>query len=190
VGRREDISSRYVAMNAGLNFHGKLIIETFKDDEKTSHHEADNVICIAGLSDVASAIAYLGVQDIATDIGTSPITITPLYGAIGIGDVTTTPPALTDTQLVNEVSRVTASASGFSPALGSNPGQAIWQFQFPINNTGTSYTLTEAGVFVLATSATNSGDMFDHAAFSPTVTWPSGQFLILSLQLSLYAVSW
>ena len=174
-------------MKTGLDLHGKLIIETFKDDVCTSRHEAENTICIAGLTDVAAAISYLGVQDIATDIGTSPVVITPIYGAIGTGDVTTVPPAVTDTQLVNEIGRATASASGYAPALGSNPGQSIWQFQFPINTSGTTYTLTEAGVFVLAQDITNDGDLFDHAAFNPTVQWPVGQFIVLSLQLSLYA---
>ena len=177
-------------MKTGLEFHGKLIIETFQDASLIKKYEADNTICIAGLSDVAAAISYLGVQDIAADIGTSSVLITPIYGAIGIGNVIATPPAITDTQLLSEISRSTASASGYSPAIGSNPAQAIWQFEFPINNSGTDYVLTEAGVFVLANTDTNSGDMFDHAAFVPTITWAAGQSLILSLQLSLYAVAW
>ena len=177
-------------MNAGLNFHGKLKVETFNGEIRTSVWEEDNTICNIGLSDVAASIAYLGVQDIAADIGTSPYVITPIYGAIGIGDVYTVPPAVSDTRLKEELSRTTASASGFISAVGSNPGQAIWQFQFPINNSTNDYVLTEAGVFVLAGSAANSGDMLDHAAFNPTVTWPVGQSLVLSLQLSLYAVAW
>jgi len=177
-------------MNAGLNFHGKLKVETFDGKIRTGMWEEDNTICTAGLSDVAAAIAYLGVQDIAADIGTSPYIITPIYGAIGIGDVYTIPPAISDTQLKQELSRTTASASGYISAVGSNPGQAVWQFQFPINNSNTDYVLTEAGVFVLAENQANSGDMLDHAAFNPTVTWPVGQSLVLSLQLSLYAVAW
>lgn len=177
-------------MNAGLSFHGKLTIESFDGQKRTGRWEADNTICISGLTDVAGSLAYLGVQDIADEIGTSPYIITPIYGAIGIGDVTTTPPAVSDVQLVNEISRTTATASGFAPALGSNPGQAIWQFQFPINNSGTSYSLTEAGVFVLAENITNNGDLLDHAAFVPVASWPAGQSVILSLQLSLYAVAW
>jgi hypothetical protein len=179
-----------MAMNAGLNFRGKLIIETFDGRLQIGKWEADNTVCIAGLTDVAGSLAYLGVQDIAADIGTSPYIITPLYGALGIGDVTSTPPSVADVQLVNELTRVTATASGFAPALGSNPGQAVWQFQFPINNFGGDYTLSEAGVFVLAESTTNSGDLLDHAAFNPLATWPAGQSLVLSLQLSLYAVAW
>jgi hypothetical protein len=179
-----------MAMSSGLEFHGKLIIETFDGDILIQHHEAENTICSAGLTDVAGALAYLGVEDIADQIGTSPYVITPLYGAIGTGDVANTPPAVSDVQLLNEISRSTASASGYVPALGANPGQAVWQFQFPINNDPTAYTLTEAGVFVLAEDITNMGDLFDHAAFNPTVTWPIGQSLVLSLQISLYAVSW
>lgn len=171
-------------MKAGLDFHGKLIIETFDGETLTNRCEAENTICIAGLTDVAAAISYLGVQDIATDIGTSSAIIAPIYGAIGTG---TTQPSVADTQLTNEIARTTASASGYVPALGSNPGQSVWQFQFPINTTGTSYTISEAGIFVLAQNVTNFGDLFDHALFNPTVQWPNGQFLILSLQLSLYA---
>jgi hypothetical protein len=174
----------------GLQLDGKLIIETFKDSQLVSHFKEENTICIAGLTDFAAAMSYLGVQDIASSISTSPVIITPMYGAIGNGDVTDTPPALTDIQLINEVARVPASASGYVPALGSNPAQSVWQFQFPINNSGADFTITEAGVFVLSSAVTNYGDMFDHAAFAPTVDWAAGQSLVLSLQLSLYAVAW
>jgi len=179
-----------MAMSVGLQFHGKLKIQTFENDIETQCRETDNAVCIAGLSDVAAAIAYLGVQDIASNIDAEVAVLTPVYGAIGTGDVTTTPPATTDTQLVNEIDRQTVSASASAPALGSNPGQVIWQFQFPINNSGADISLTEAGIFVLASEETNSGDMFDHAAFNPVVTWFSGQSLVLSLQLSLYPVEW
>jgi hypothetical protein len=177
-------------MRAGLNFKGKFTLETFDGDLRTGHWEANNTVCIAGLTDVAGAIAYLGVEDIADEIGTSPYVITPIYGALGTGDVTDTPPSVSDIQLANEITRTTATSSGFVPALGANPGQAVWQFQFPINNNGSDFTLTEAGVFVLAENITNNGDLLDHAAFDPLATWPAGQSLILSLQLSLYAVSW
>jgi hypothetical protein len=179
-----------MAMTAGLEFRGRLIIETFDLERRTNRFVANNTVCVNGLSDVAACIAYLGVEDIAEEIGTEPCVITPIYGAIGNGDVIATPPAVSDYQLLNEISRTTATASGFAPALGSNPGQAVWQFQFPINNSGADFTLTEAGVFVLAENITNSGDLFDHAEFNPVATWPAAQSLILSLQLSLYAVSW
>lgn len=177
-------------MSAGFQLKGRLIIETFDNEKRTGYWEADNTICVAGLSDMAAAIAYLGVEDIASSIDATPAVVTPIYGAIGVGDVTTVPPALTDTQLVSEVSRQTAATAASAPALGSNPGQVIWQFQFPINNSGADFTLTEAGVFMLATSATNSGDMLDHAVFTPAATWVAGQSLILSIQLSLFAVAW
>lgn len=179
-------------MKTGLEFHGRLIIETFDESTKTAagKWEADNTICINGLTDVAAAISYLGVQDIAADIGTTPVYITPIYGAVGNGDIVTTPPSLVDTALVNEISRSTASASGYAPALGSNPGQVVWQFQFPINNSGSNYTITEAGVFVQASETTGSGDLFDHAVFSPSAQWLTNQSMILSLQLSLYPVAW
>ena len=41
-------------MKTGLEFHGKLIIETFQDASLIKKYEADNTICIAGLSDVAA----------------------------------------------------------------------------------------------------------------------------------------
>jgi len=177
-------------MSAKLELYGRLIIETFDGDVLTKKTEADNVICLAGLTGVAAALSYLGVEDIAGDIDSTPAIIYPVYGAIGTGDVTSDPPAMTDTQLVSELSRATISAQASAPAIGTNPGQVIWQFQFPINNSGADYTITEAGIFVLANGGTNSGDMFDHAAFNPVVTWPANQSMILSLQLSLYAVSW
>lgn len=181
-------------MKVGLQLDGRLTIETFEDEKLVGSWVADNVICVAGLSDVASAISYLGVEDIANNIGVSPTVITPIYGAIGGGvtgtTFTTDTPSTADTQLSNEISRSTASAAAYAPALGSNPGQVVWQFQFPINNSNNNYTLTEAGVFVLASSVTNSGDMFDHALFTPNAQWLIGQSLVLSIQISLYATSW
>ena len=177
-------------MRVGLDIKGRFTLETFDGNNRTARWETDNTVCIAGLTDVAGALSYLGVQDIADEIGTSPYVITPIYGALGTGDVTTNPPSVSDIQLVNEITRTTATASGFVPALGANPGQAVWQFQFPINNSGADYVLTEAGVFTLAEDITINGDLLDHAAFNPLATLPAGQSLILSLQLSLYAVSW
>lgn len=181
-------------MNAGIKFDGKLKIQTLKDNCVTGEWTNENTMCIAGLSDIAAAIAYLGVQDIANNIDTVPAVITPIYGALGNGNVTAYPPSVVDTTLVNELDspygRTTASSSAFAPALGTNPAQVIWQFAFPINTSGSNFTITEAGIFALANDASGSGDMIDHAAFNPTVTWPNGQSLILSLQLSLYAVAW
>jgi hypothetical protein len=60
--------------------------------------------------------------------------------------------------------------------------QATWLFYFP--NPATTWSVTEAGVFAGATSAAGSGAMMDHWAFSPTVTVPTTDSLILQLSLT------
>jgi hypothetical protein len=60
--------------------------------------------------------------------------------------------------------------------------QATWLFYFP--QQGSTWTVTEAGVFAGATPVAGSGFMMDHWAFSPSVTVPTTDTLILQLSLA------
>lgn len=153
-----------------------LTLETKRDGRSTGRARAKNIPCTAGLNDLAAAVAWAGSQDQASLIGSQPAFLTPLYGAIGTGTGT---PAITDTQLYAELSRAQVSAVVATPL--SNGAATIFQFQFPVN--GVNYTITEAGLFSLASVTVNSGDLLDHALISPSFAWTAGDTMTLSAQL-------
>lgn len=143
--------------------------------------EGDNVICATGYTAMAAALVWSGIQDQAADLGiTSPTYLTPLYGAVGSGSGS---PSLTDTQLFSELSRTTVGAGASTPATSTVPALATWMFFFP--NPSVTWTVTEAGVFANATAATNSGYMMDHWAFSPTISVPPTNALVLQVSFQM-----
>lgn len=160
-----------------LKVVGRLTLETYdRDGNLTGRVVAENTPCLAGLNDLAAAVGWAGSQDQASLIGAQSAFLTPLYGAVGTGTGT---PAITDTELYDELTRSTVSAVASSPL--SNGAATIFQFQFPVN--ALSYTITEVGLFTLASVAVNSGDLLDHAIISPSFTWTLGETMTLSAQL-------
>lgn len=229
-----------------IGIEGRFTLETFRAGRCTGRATARNIVCEAGLSDLATAIGWAGAQDQADLIGASPAYLTPLYGAVGIGTsppyaatatttvnstsltlvtpdtgvyaglvatgsgipeyttvtsdpgsgtVTLSAPATAsaagvsvtfgtstaDTTLYSELDRVQVSAVASTPSGGSG-SSTIWQFQFPIQTA--TYTLTEAGIFCLASNTANSGDMLDHALILPAFTWTQGDTMTLAAQLT------
>lgn len=150
------------------------------DDVIEDQRIGDNTMCIGGLTVLVGAIAWSGIQDQAANLGvTVPTYLTPLYGAVGSGTGST---ANTDTQLFSELGRVTVGAGASTPATASISGQTTWLFYF--SSPATTWTITEAGVFTNASATTNSGSMLDHFLFSPNVTLPSTNTLILQTSFS------
>lgn len=141
----------------------------------------DNVVTTNGYTALAAALVWSGIEDQAAELGvTSPTYLTPLYGAVGSGAGT---PAKADVELFAELGRETIGAGASSPATSSIAAYATWLFYFP--SPAATWTVTEAGLFAQATSATNSGVMLDHWAFSPTVSVPSTDTLLLQISLLL-----
>lgn len=141
----------------------------------------DNVVTTNGYTDLAAALVWSGIQDQAAELGvTSATYLTPLYGAVGSGAGT---PAKADVQLFSELGRETVGAGASSPATASVAATATWLFYFP--SPASTWTVTEAGLFANATSAANAGVMLDHWAFSPTVSVPSTNTLLLQISLLL-----
>ena len=141
----------------------------------------DNVVTTNGYTALAAALVWSGIEDQAAELGvTSPTYLTPLYGAVGSGLGTV---AKSDVQLFSELSRVTIGAGASSPASSAISAYATWLFYFP--NPPSTWTVTEAGLFAAATSAANSGVMLDHWAFSPTVSVPATDTLLLQISLLL-----
>ena len=159
---------------------GLLTLETHRDGLLTDHLTVANTPCLAGLNDLAAAVGWAGAQDQAATIGATSAFLTPLYGAVGIGSGT---PLITDTQLFDELTRTNVSAVASSPL--EDGAATIWQFQFSIN--AVTYSITEVGLFTLASNAPGSGDLLDHAVVSPAFSWPAGQTMTLAAQIGFTA---
>lgn len=143
--------------------------------------EGDNITCTNGLTAIAASLVWSGLQDQAANLGLTTATyLTPLYGAVGSG---TGIVAASDTALFTELSRQTVGAGAYTPGTPSIPAQAVWLFYFP--SPTTTWTVTEAGLFASAQNISGSGTMLDHWAFSPSVTVPTNDTLILQASFSI-----
>lgn len=168
--------------SGGFNIHGRLSVTTLRPDGTVrDRREGDNITCTAGLTALAAALAWSGIQDQAANLGvTSPTYLTPLYGAIGTGNGTV---AASDAALFSEYQRMTVGAGASTPATVSLNAQTTWQFYFP--SPASSITITEAGLFSGATSTLGSGTMLDHWAFSPAITFPNTDTLLLQASFAI-----
>ncbi len=171
---------------ATLTIKGRLSLKVVRPDGSIrDSREGDNIMCTAGKTVLASALAWSGIQDQADTLGvTSPTYLSPLWGAVGdgVGSV-----SASDTLLFNELSRVTVGAGAYSPASPSTPALLTWLFYF--SQPSVTWTVAEAGVFANGTSddsqVSTAGTLIDHWAFSPTITVPTTDTLILQASFSI-----
>lgn len=145
-------------------------------------------MCTAGLTVLASALVWSGIQDVAASQGvTQPTYLTPLWGAVGSGAGTV---AASDTLLFSELGRQPVGAGASSPATSTLGSEVTWLFYFP--SPVSTWTVTEAGVFANGssddTSVITAGVLLDHWAFSPTVSVPTSDTLILQATFSISGV--
>lgn len=172
-----------------IGIHGRLSVTVVKPDGSVrDRREGDNVMCTNGLTAIAAALVWSGIQDVAASQGvTTPTYLTPLWGAVGDGAGTV---AASDTLLFHELSRQPVGAGAGSPATSTIPGEITWLFYFP-SPSGT-WTVTEAGVFANGSSSNASvataGTLLDHWAFSPSVSVPPTDTLILQATFNLSGV--
>lgn len=141
----------------------------------------ENVTTTAGLTAFAAALVWSGIQDQAAALGvTTPVFLTPLYGAVGNGSGTVDP---SDTALFSELARTTVGAGAASPATSSINALCDWLFFFapPVS----TWTVTEAGAFGLATSTPGSGTLLDHYILATPVTVVSPDSALLQIALSV-----
>lgn len=166
------------AASHAVPFKGRLRLTVLgPDGQPVDEREGDNVVCTTGYTAIAAALAWSGIQDQATNLGiTTPTYLTPLWGAVGSG---TAAVAKADTALQTELGRVVVSGNGAVPASATVAAQTTWLFYFP--NPISTWTVAEAGVFANATSAAGSGSMLDHWSFSPTVSVPATNTLVLEV---------
>lgn len=167
--------------SSGIEIHGRFTLTTKGPDGRVRDERVgDNIVCTQGFSQIAAALMWAGMQDQAANLGiTTPTYLTPLYGAVGSGTGTV---AKSDTTLFTELGRQPVGGAGASPASSSVAAQTTWLFYFP--SPASTWTVTEAGVFAGATSVAGSGYLMDHWAFSPSITVPTTDTLILQLSFA------
>lgn len=166
----------------GLRLEGRLSLTVFRPDGTVrDERTGKNLVTTAGFGAIAGALVWAGIQDQAASLGvTTPTTLTPLYGAIGNGSGAVSG---LDTALFAEIGRQTVGAGASSPATSSIAAQATFLFYFP--SPPVAWTITEAGAFANGTSAAGSGTLVDHWAFSPAVSVPTSDTLLLQISLLL-----
>jgi hypothetical protein len=170
-----------LTMRQGLTGADALARITGEPDTAGEHREGGNVMCTTGYSALAAALVWSGLQDQASSLGLASATfLTPLYGAVGSGTGT---PAKSDTALFAELGRQTVGAGASNPASSSIAAYCTWLFYF--TSPATAWTVAEAGLFASASSTTNSGTMIDHWSFSPTLSVPTNDSLLLQISLLL-----
>jgi hypothetical protein len=175
-----------IAGDGSLRIKGRLAVEVVRPDGTVrERREGDNIMCTGGLTILAQALVWSGIQDQAANLGvTTPTYLTPLWGAVGSGVGTV---AASDTLLFNELGRVTVGAGASSPATSAISASATWLFYFP--SPPTTWTVTEAGIFGNGSSNPASvaaaGTLIDHWSFSPSVTVPTTDTLILQASFSI-----
>jgi hypothetical protein len=154
---------------------GVITLEVFEDGELVDRRECHNLITLGGFGAFASALNWSGIEDQAANLGlNTPYFLAPIYGAVGIGTGTL---SQSDTALYNELARSTVSqATGVS-------GQLSWSFFFGL--TQAVGTVSEAGVFGGAGSASASGILLDHVLISPAVVKTSSQTMTMQVTFTL-----
>lgn len=111
-----------------------------------------NVVCNAGFAALAALLNG------ETTFSSVPLPsggnwLGEIQGAVGTGSVT---PSVNDTALTTELARIAIAANS---RAGS---EVVWTFFFPPNQA--NGTITEGGIFLLASSAAGSGFLLNHAA--------------------------
>ena len=101
-------------------------------------------------------------------IGNNTYSLNITEGAVG---TSTTAPTLTDTQLGAEAARATWQNAN---DISYNEAQFLFFFTDSMLNSGGSLSVAEFGMFVDGTGTANSGQMWNHALFSPTYSKVAG----------------
>ena len=141
---------------------GRFVLTVFGEDGNVVDRvESKNLMCNQGVYQLGTAVNWVAIEDQNTNMGSplSPAFLYPIYGAVGSSSTAATS---TDTQLGAELGRTVVSNAGASGGL------VVWSFFY--GTTVSSWSITEAGVFVsgpaaTATATANSGLLLDHTVF-------------------------
>jgi len=142
-----------------IKIYGVVEILHFRDGKLINKIVANNLLTDVGLAQMAGLI---------NGVVTTPFT----YVAVGTG---TTAPSATDTALVSEVMRVSATVSRTTTSVSNDT--ATWSATF---NFTASYALSEAGIF----DASTGGNMLSRVTY-PTLNVVSGDSLIINWKVQM-----
>ena len=151
-----------VMVTESVRATGRLVLTVFDGDGTVAERvEATNLMCNQGVYQLGTAVNWIAAEDQNVNMGSplSPSFLYPIYGAVGSSS---TAALATDTQLGSELGRAVVSNAGASGGL------VVWSFFY--GTTVSSWSITEAGVFVSGGAATagetaNSGLLLDHTVF-------------------------
>ncbi|HVB33706.1 MAG TPA: hypothetical protein VNJ52_04950 [Patescibacteria group bacterium] len=155
---------------SGLKIKGTVILRAYKADTEELLEE---IVTPNLVVDSPSYGLDLVIQRL---VGTNTYSLNITHGEIGIGQAT---PALSDTQLGNDVARVSTTYSA------DNANQiAVLQFFFP-DSTLPNQTYYEFGTFVDGQSSLGTGQMFNHALFTTPYAKVSGVDITVEVDFTL-----
>ena len=158
------------------------LLRLLEVEDADEEREADNIMCVNGLSQMIQAFLWSSIADQNANMG-NPYDATfmyPIYGAIGTSNSAVT---ANDTQLTAEEARAICASAGATNASAGGDPQIVWSFLFPAP--GSNQTIAEAGVFLCATATPNNGFLLDHALISPTVAQSTSQLLTLTVDITV-----
>ncbi len=156
----------------------RLILEAGSDPDKRARISAEirkGEIALEQKNLVMQAVNVGKDLIVQRLLGTNTYTLNITHGAIGTNNAA---PAANDTKLGTEFAR---SAPTFTQDSGYN--EAILQFFFP-DSVLTNQTYYEFGMFVDGTSSVNSGQIFNHALFSPGYAKTAGVDTTIEVDLT------
>lgn len=161
-----------------VRLKGIVTVRLFDEDNiLVDEVVAPNIVTVNGLSVLAQALMWSGVQDQSANLGmNTPLTLTPLYGAVGSG---TTAATNTDVSLNSELGRTTVSGGGSLTADSTQGAQAVWSFYFGVG--ASTWSINEAGVF--ANASASSGTLVNHVILPQTVTKRANASIQLQVNL-------
>lgn len=165
-----------VVVDEGLKVRGRFNIKIHNEDGSLADERTvDNIMCTAGYIILVQAMAWSMAIDQNQTLGIllTPQYAAPVFGAVGSS---TGNPSAADTQLYAELGRSTlysVSTNSTSITLGFFFGTSV-----------STWTITEAGIFVSGTTTVNSGSLLDHALVSPPVSKSAAQTATLSIVLT------
>lgn len=166
-------------LEAGMRIHGRFGVSVFDPDGALADHsESDNLMCQAGYLIIPQALAWSFALDQNLNLGIelAPTYCAPVYGAVGSGITTpTSSDVVLTTELQRSVVYSVTTTTGPPPTLVVN---------FFYGTSGSNWTISEAGIFLQATSVAGSGSLLDHALISPTVSKLTTQTATLSITFS------
>jgi hypothetical protein len=157
-----------MVMTERLRLQGRVTITaTTPDGDVIDEWVSSNTACTAGLNALVGAIAYAGVQDIASDISALSSPITPIYGAIGgpsttqtfscatvSGNTTVTPQVagtFSNSLLGSSLTDLYGYTTGLTVVSVASDGSSIVLSGVPTTTSSSTLVTFTSGVTTLAT---------------------------------------